>query len=479
MLCNSVTFCIRNYARNDDPRPLLQYLQPDPRNNTLKMSLLGTYTSGQLDKIGPGLRKVIGNIGWLMMDRVVRMGMGLFVGVWVARYLGPVQFGSLNFAIAFVALFGSVTTLGLDGIVMREVIHKPEDTHEVLGTTLALRSVVSLTVGGASIAVLKLIQPHDRQALLLVSILSLTLIFQAFDIIDVFFQSQVRSKITVWAKNGAFLVFAAIRVSLIYAKAPLWMFTAALTGETALGAAGLVIGYRLSGGRMISWRSSRKRAAVLLQQSWPLILSGMAIMIYVRLDTVMLKVMQGDYAVGLYSAATRVSEVWYFIPVGIVSSVSPAIMRVKDDPELFYGRLRKLFSLMTMTACLIGSIVALASHAIIRILYTNSYSGAAPVLAVHVWASVFVFLGVAQSPWDISKNMFKLSLYRTTAGAIINVVMNLYLIPRYSAMGAAIATVVSYAISAVFANVFSAKTRPIFYMQMRSFIPTRFWGITG
>jgi PST family polysaccharide transporter len=201
----------------------------------------------------------------------------------------------------------------------------------------------------------------------------------------------------------------------------------------------------------------------------------MAIMVYMRLDMVMLKMMKGDLAVGLYAAATRVSEVWYFIPLAIVSSVSPAIMRAKDDQELFYSRNRRLFALMTLTACAIGSVVALASHAIIRILYSSSYSGAAPVLAVHIWASVFVFLGVAQSPWDITRNLLKLSLYRTIAGAVINVVMNLYLIPRYAAMGAAIATVVSYAVSGVFANVFSARTRPIFFMQMKSFIPQRFW----
>jgi PST family polysaccharide transporter len=427
------------------------------------------------NKIGPGLRKIMGNMGWLLVDRIVRMGMGLFVGVWVARYLGPVQFGSLNFALAFVALFSTATTLGLEGILVRELLHNHEDTREILGTTLALRSAGGLLSVAVSIATLRLIQPHDQKALLLVSILSLTLIFQAFDTIDGFFQSEVRSKITVWAKNFAFLVFAAIRVWLIYAKAPLWAFAAAYAGEITLGAILLVLGYRLSGGRIFAWRASKARALLLLKESWPVIFSGMAIMVYMRIDAVMLKVMQGDFAVGLYSAATRVSEVWYFIPTAIVSSVSPAIMRAKNDPDIFYGRLRKLFSLMTITACVIGTIVALASHAIIRILYSNSYSGAAPVLAVHVWASVFVFLGVAQSPWDLSKNMLSLSLYRTLSGAILNIVMNLYLIPRYSAMGAAISTVVSYAISGVFANAFSARTRPIFLMQMKSFVPYRFW----
>ena len=437
--------------------------------------MLRALTPKQLDKISPGLRKILGNMSWLMVDRVVRMGMSLFVGVWIARYLGPAQFGSLNFAVAYIALFGSAATLGLEGIVVREVLHRPEDTHKTLGTTLALRGSAGLLAAGVSIAVLCLIQPHDRQALLLVSIYSVTLIFQAFDTIDAFFQSQVRSKITVWAKNGAFLVVAVVRVLLIYAKAPVWAFVTAMAGEVMLGTVGLVLGYRLSGGKILSWRSSRKRAAELLQQSWPVIFSSMAIMVYMRLDMVMLKMMQGEFAVGLYAAATRISEVWYFIPMAIVSSVSPAIMRAKDDPDLFYGRLRKLFSLMTLSACTIGTVVALLSGTIVRILYSSSYRGAGPVLAVHVWASVFVFLGCAQSPWDITKNLLKLSMFRTALGAVINVAMNLYLIPRYSAMGAAIATVVSYAISAVFANAFSARTRPIFYMQMRSFIPQRFW----
>jgi PST family polysaccharide transporter len=428
-----------------------------------------------MENIGPGLRKIIGNMGWLMVDRVVRMGMGLFVGVWVARYLGPIQFGSLNFAIAFVALFTTLGTLGLDGIVVREVLHDPEHTQEILGTTLMLRLGAGFAAMAVSLATLKVIQPNDRQALLLVSILSFTLVFQAIDTIDSFFQSQVQSKITVWAKNSAFLIFAGIRVALIYRKAPVWMFAAAMTGEAALGAVGLVLGYRLSHGRILSWRCNKKRAFQLLQQGWPVILSGMAIMIYMRLDTVMLKTMQGDFAVGIYSAATRVSEVWYFIPMAIVSSVSPAIMRVKDDPELFYGRLRRLFSLMALSACVIGSVVALASHAVIHLLYSNAYNGAAPVLAIHVWASVFIFLGVAQSPWDLSKNLLKLALFRTVAGAVINVALNLYLIPKYSAIGAAIATVVSYAVSAVFGNAFSARTRPIFYMQMRSFLPVKFW----
>jgi PST family polysaccharide transporter len=425
--------------------------------------------------VGPGLRRILENLSWLLVDRVVRLGLGLVVGIWIARYLGPSQFGSLNFAIAFIALFGGVATLGMDGIVIREVIHEPDNTREILGTTLALRICAALLAVGTAILILKVIAPRDRQALLLVSILSVTLLFQAFDTVDVFFQSQVRSRITVWAKNSAFLIFAAFRLWLIHLRAPLWQFAVATMGEAGLGAMGLLLGYRASGGRIASWKVNRRRALRLLEQSWPALFSAMAIMIYMRIDMVMLKLMRGDFAVGLYAAATRVSEVWYFIPTAIVSSVSPSIIKVKNNPELFNSRLRKLFSLMTLSSCIIGSIVALASHLIVRTLYSSSYSGAAPVLAIHIWASVFVFLGVAQSPWNLSKDLLKLSLYWTTLGGIINIVMNLYLIPRYAAMGAAVSTVVSYAVAGVFANLLSAQTRPIFYMQMKSFIPHRFW----
>ena len=413
-------------------------------------------------------------MSWLMLDRIVRMGMGLFVGVWVARFLGPAQFGSLNFALAFVALFSTATTLGLDGIVIREVIHHPSDTREILGATLGLRLFAGLLSVGVTVATLRLVQPHDREALILVTILSSTLIFQAFDTIDSYFQSQVRSKYTVWAKNFAFLLFAALRVFFIFINAPTAWFAAAYAGEVAFGAVGLVFAYQSCAGNMLIWSFTFARAVSLLRQSWPLIFSGLAIMIYVRIDTVMLKVIQGDYAVGLYSAATKVSEVWYFIPTAIVSSVSPAIMRVKNDPALFYERLRRLFSLLTFISVVLGGVVAILCHTIIRILYSQQYSGAGSILAVHIWASVFVFLGVAQSPWDLAENMLKLGLYRTVAGAIVNIGMNLYLIPRYSAMGAAIATVVSYAISGVFANALHANTRPIFFLQMKSFIPHRF-----
>lgn len=410
-----------------------------------------------------------------MVDRAVRLGLGAIIGIWTARYLGPAQFGSLGFAISFVALFGTLSTLGLENILVRELVRNPKQSAEILGTGFAVRCAGSLAAPLLAVAAVALFQPNDRQSLLLVSILSLGLVFQAFDTIDSYFQSEVKSRLTVWARNSAFVFVAAIRILLIQAKAPLWAFAASQVAELALAAIGLSIAYRAIGGRASRWRFQRKRAIALLGHSWPVILSGMAIMIYMRIDMVMLKAMKGDVAVGIYAAATRISEVWYFVPSIIVSSVAPAIMRAKDDPVRYHRLLSKLFSLMTFTALIIGSLVALSSSWLIRLLFSDAYSAAGPVLAVHVWASVFVFLGVAQAPWDLSEDRLKLGFYRTLGGAVSNILLNLVLIPRFSALGAAIATVVSYAVASVFGNVLSSATRPIFFLQLRSIRFSNIW----
>ena len=421
-------------------------------------------------KSRPGLHAVLGNTAWLMGDRVVRMGMGVIVGVWVARYLGPDRFGILNFAISFVALFQTLTSLGLESMIVREIVREEAATLEILGTALVLRIGASVVATLLAIITIQIAQPHDAEARFLVAVLSAGLIFLPLDTIDSYFQSQVKSKFTVLAKNTAFLIMAGMRVLLIYIHAPLWWFALAFVSELALGAAGLMLTYRWTGGRIARWRASKRRAVELLSQSWPVILSVMAIIVYMRVDTIMLKIMQGDRAAGLYAAATRVTEVWYYVPMTIVSSVMPAIIRVKDNLPTYHARIQRLFSLMTITSLVLGSGIALGSKDIIHVLYSSAYDAAYPILAVHIWASVFAFLGLAQAAWDLSENLLKLSFYRTAAGAVINVLLNLVLIPRYSAVGAAIATVVSQAISGVGANAFSTKTRPILLMQLKSFL---------
>ncbi|QSV64650.1 MAG: flippase [Dolichospermum sp. DL01] len=418
------------------------------------------------------LRGIIANTGWLFADRILRMGVGLFVGVWVARYLGVEQFGVFNYATAFVALFSTLSTLGLDAIVVRSIVREPEKRSEILGTAFWLKlfgGIAALVLAVSSIIVVR----HDDQLTIsLVAILSSVGIFQAFDTIDLWFQSQVQSRYTVIAKNTAFVIIALVKVTLISIHAPLIAFAWTSLGEVGLGAIGLIISYKVRGYSPWLWPWSSPLAKTLLKESWPLILSGVTIMIYMRIDQIMLGQMIGDKAVGLYSAATRISEVWYFIPMAMASSVSPAIYATKEVSEsLYYRRIGQFLRLLSWLSIVLAVPMSFLSGTIITVLFGKSYEASASILAIHIWASLFVFMGVGTSSWFIAEGLTQFALRRTIMGAITNVFLNIFLIPTYGGVGAAIATVISQAVASFLSNATHPKTRKIFKLQVKSLVP--------
>ena len=421
------------------------------------------------------LQKIINNAAWLSIDKFLRMGVGLVVSIWVVRYLGPDRFGQLSYATAFVALFGAIATLGLDGIVVRELVRKPDDANEILGSAFYLRVVGGITTFVVSLVAIFLLRRNDPLSWSLVAIIAAGTFFQAVDVIDFWFQSQVLSRYTVIAKNSAFLLMALAKVGLILTHASLMMFAWVALAEIILGAIGLMLAYRYLGHRPTAWRGVLSRCLSLLGDSWPMILSGFSVAVYMKIDQVMLGDMAGNGAVGIYTSATKLTEIWYMIPMVIVSSVFPAIVQSKEqDEQLYYRRITRLFSLMAAVSLPIAVPMSLCSNWVVVKLYGASYQAAGPVLAVHIWASLFVFYGVAQGPWDLTENLTRLAMVRIVIGAIVNILLNLWLVPAYGALGAAVATVVSQALAAVILNILHEKTRPIFYCQLKSLLFVRY-----
>jgi O-antigen/teichoic acid export membrane protein len=234
----------------------------------------------------------------------------------------------------------------------------------------------------------------------------------------------------------------------------------------------LLVAYSKNHHSMREWRYEGRVARELLHQSWPLLLSGMAVMIYMRIDQIMIGEMLGDKDVGLFSAAVKIGEVWYFVPMAIASSLFPTIVESKKLGEpIYYARLQKFITIMTWMAISMAVVVTLAGDLIVDLLFGAAYTASATVLAIHIWAGVFVALGVASSGWFIVEGLQKLSFYRTLCGCITNVTLNLFLIPRYGIDGAAAATVASQGCAAFFFDLFNGKTRPIFWMKVRALNP--------
>lgn len=425
-------------------------------------------------KISPEFKAIASNTGWLFFDRVLRMGVGFILSVWIARYLGVQQYGLFSYATAFVYLFNPLITLGLDSVVVRDIVQDPSKKEETLGTTFWLKVLggcTSLLLAVGSIIVLR---SNEPLTIGLVTILAAGGIFQSFETIDVWFQSQVQSKYTVFAKNIAFICIVLLKVTLITMQAPLIAFAWAGFAEMGLGAIALAFVYRFKGYSLKLWRWSFPRAKSLLKESFPLLLSGLTIMIYMKIDQIMLGEMVGDRAVGVYTAATRISEAWYFIPTAIIVSVTPSIYKAMEQSKTaYYQYVGRLLRLMNLMAVIVAVPVTVLAPNIIQLFYGAEFLQSSSVLVIHIWAAIFVFMGVVTLPCFIAEGLTDLTLRRTLLGAVINVVLNLLLIPRYTVVGAAVATVISQAVASYLSHAFHSKTRKLFQLQTRSLLLLR------
>jgi O-antigen/teichoic acid export membrane protein len=418
------------------------------------------------------LRRILGNIAWLWSDRLFSMALGLVVGILVARYLGPALLGLLSFAAAFVALFSALPLLGLRSIVVREIVRDRAAAGEILGTAMVLIAVGGVLATVAVNVVIGFLRFEDTTSRVLVAILSSSLLWKCFQVTELWFESQVHSRPVVWLKNAVLTTFAPVTLALIWWQAPVTAFAWANAAQAALLAAGLawlLLRQRVSlGGLSVVW----SRALALLANSWPLLLSSVAIVIYMKIDQVMLGEMLDAEAVGVYAVAAKLSEAWYFIATAIVASVFPAILRAKRRSlGLYHRRVQRLYDLMVALGIGVGLVITLLAGPVIDILYGKAYQSSAEILKVHVWAGVFVFLGSASGKWLLAENLQRLSLQRTLSGAVANVLGNLILIPLYGAVGAAWATLLSYAVAGMFFDVFQRRTRLMWRMKLRAFNP--------
>ncbi|HEY9612925.1 flippase [Allocoleopsis sp.] len=398
-----------------------------------------------LENLSPNLRKVINNIGWLLTERVLRMAIGFFVLAWMARYLGANNFGLLNYAIAFYSMFSVITQLGLNQIVVRDLVSEPSFKDEILGTAFFLRLASGIAAFLLAIASIFLLRPNDPLGRTLVVIISASSLVQEFNVTDFWFQSQVKSKYAVWARNIAFIILTFVRISLIQTQASVIAFGWVVLAETIVTAIGLLIAYQGTGQKIQAWRGNWQRAQRMLKVSWPLIFSNIAIIIYLYVDQVMLGQLADNKAVGIYAVAVRLSEVWPFTATAIVTSVAPSIIEAKKVSEkLYYERIQRLCNLLALIVYAIAIPLTFLSTPLVVLVFGQQYAPAGLILSIHIWSSLFVFLGYVKEVWIATEELTGYSLAASITGAVVNLVLNILLIPKYQGIGAAIATVISY-----------------------------------
>jgi len=418
-----------------------------------------------------GFKRYFANTSWMIGERIIRRVVALFVVAYVARYLGPERFGLLSYAMSLAILFSAIGAMGLDGIVVRDLVKEPDKSQDLLGTAFVLKII------GASVLLVLVffaarLMSDDRFTVILVLIIAGGTFFQAFQVIDFLFQAKVLAKFPCIARFASLLVSSLSKLVLIALNAPLIWFAWVFVLESLIVNLSLVILYRKQGMSAFHWKFKKDVATDLLRDSWPLILSGMAIMVYMRIDQIMIKEMLGSEAVGNYAAAVNLSEAWYFIPMMVCNSLFPAIMTAKTVNDRFYHeRLQKLYFFMVWCAIALALPITFLSEFVITLLFGPDYIQSAGVLKIYIWSGVFVFLGVASGKWFLAENLQKYSFYNAVAGGISNIILNVLLIPEFGIRGAAIATIISYGISSYLAMIFFKCTRIIFRLATTAFNP--------
>ncbi len=404
---------------------------------------------------------------WLFAEKIFRILISFVVTIFVIRYLGPKDFGDLSYAISFYGLFSAISILGLESISIRELVKYPEKRDSIIGSVFFLRlagGVVTIIL----IALTLYISGEPADISILILIISTSAIFQSFSVIDYYFRAEVKAKYSVYVMTASVLFTSSLKILLIILEAPLIYFAIVFSVDFFIAAAGFLLVYKHNKLKIINWEFRKETAMNLLKNSWPLILSGLVIAIYTKIDQVMIKNMLDSKELGYYATAVKLSEAWYFIPIALTNSLFPAIINAKKVSNKFYlNRMQKLYDILAWMAISIAVPVSIFSQDIINILYGSEFQSAAPVLTIYIWAGVAVFLGVASSQYLITENFTKLSFFRTLIGMVINVILNLVLIPKYGIIGAAYATLISYS-AATFSLIFIKKTSYQIVMMLKS-----------
>lgn len=401
---------------------------------TLKNKLLSKFNMGDVSK----------NVSWILIQNIFSMICSVFVTAIVARHYGAAGYGYINFAQSFVALFSFIAIMGTNHIIMKNLSEDKIEDGIVLGSNLFIRiilAIISLLVSqGISLLI------YDKDINILILLFNLNTILCSFDVFSYYAQSKMQNKYISISKIISITVFSILKLLVIFLDLNINFFVLTYLIETIIYSILLYISYRkISSNRNVKWKIDYSYIKELLKKGKYYALASLMVTIYLRIDQVMLGTMISDKSqVGIYSAAVRISEIWTFVPVSIITSYKPIIINEKEKSKAKYDKeLSKLYNIVSFVCFLFVVIICVFGKLGIYILYGNEYSSAyipLIILTIGIWFGV---LGNIHYIWMICENKEKYSTFYSFSGCITNIIFNFLLIPKYGIIGAAIATLIS------------------------------------
>lgn len=409
----------------------------------------------------------IKNALWLLSDRGLALVLGFFVSAYVARVYGPEMFGIYSYGLALVYLFAVPGHAGLNALVVKRLVENETDKSAIMGTSLAIKGLGFIT--GLLLLLGFAFYPglHTSTERTLLAIMCVSLLIQPGYVLDFWFQAHYEARYQALSKQIALVLVSGMKVGAAAMGASILWVAGATVMQALIAVVFLVLFYRgTATADRQRWRFDGNEAISLLRQGGVVFLGTFFAAIYLKLDQIMLKMVKGDAEVGVYAVAATISEAFYFIPVAITTAVFPRLIELRsENPNTYQHRTQQLLDGLASLALVLAILVTLLATPFISIVFGAQYSGAALILSIHIWAAVFIFMRAVFSKWIVAEGLIWFSVITQGAGALVNVALNAALIPSMGALGAALATLLSYAAASYFALAFFVKTRSMFVMM--------------
>lgn len=418
----------------------------------------------------PLIQKIIHNLSWSVVGNSLNMLIILVVGIYVARFLGPEQYGLLNYVVSFVMLFSVFANFSSDEIIVKMLMLNKWSKSEVLKSALNFR-LISALVTILILVVCAVLFENDGWTKLAIALYSISFIAQSFNVFTNFFVAELANKYVAKSTVLKSILSGTFKVFLMVFHADLIWFVLAFTVDFYFLAISLYAFFRMHYKLKLKFQNNWKVVQEIWKQSLPLMLTGVAIIIYDRIDQVMIKNMLGAEELGYYALGLRIISVIFFIPKIISQTLLPVLVSSNESDQAAFNNQMQLFSdSMIWVTIAISLVFSVFAKPIISLLTGDTYLVTGDLVQFLSWKSLISAFSFVSGQWIIIKGLQRFAPYANGAGAILNVALNFILIPTMGLWGALVATFISYSFAAYFFYYFIPKLRPAAYVINRSLL---------
>ena len=381
------------------------------------------------------------NISWLLLQNGVKLVFGLTVSLYLAKYLGPEDFGVYSYAISIISVLLLFTNLGIDPILIRELVDNKINKMSLLGSSFALKLLGGI-IGFILMGLLGFYYGFYSKKGLIILIMSPIILFKSLSILDSYFQSKKENKYPAFANMISIIIGSTIIFLFINLKFELEYFALIYVFESAVLISALLFFY-LWKSELHKWIVSKKISLNILKESWPLIIAGVAAIINTRIDQIYIGSMLSASVLGNYSAAAKVSEFWLVLPTILNIVFYPILINLRS---LNYNKYKRFLAAVIICCFCFGVIFSFMvthfSENIISLLFGNKYNLAGEYLSLYIWSTLPYFTLFILSNVIYLENLIRKNLVISAVSILGNLILNYFFIQFYGAIGAIYATLI-------------------------------------